>query len=224
MKVKVYNQEAKIIDDIELEKEIFEVPLNSDLVHQVVVSQLWNRKQKTAKTKDRGEKRGGGRKPWRQKGTGRARHGSTRSPIWRGGGVTFGPRIEKVLKRTIPLKMKRKALFMVLSQKAKNEMILVLDEIKMTEIKTKTMFDSLNKLFLKKGSGLILLPNNDQKIVKSIRNIPKVNIMQAGDINALDLLQDKYLIIPKESIKIIEKIFLKKEKIEDNIVKPKSKS
>jgi len=209
MKTTLYSQEGKKIDEIDLPKEIFEIKMNKDLVHQVVVSQMWNRRQKTAKTKDRSEKRGGGRKPWRQKGTGRARHGSTRSPIWRGGGVTFGPRTEKVFKKTIPQKIRRKALFIVLSEKLKNEMVLVLDELKIEKIKTKTMNDILNKLFLKKGSGLIILPKIDKSIIKSVSNIPKVDTIEAREINTLDLLNYKYLIIPKEAIKIIKDTFVK---------------
>jgi len=209
MKTTLYSQERKKIDEIDLPKEIFEIKMNKDLVHQVVVSQMWNRRQKTAKTKDRSEKRGGGRKPWRQKGTGRARHGSTRSPIWRGGGVTFGPRTEKVFKKTIPQKIRRKALFIVLSEKLKNEMVLVLDELKIEKIKTKTMNDILNKLFLKKGSGLIILPKIDKSIIKSVSNIPKVDTIEAREINTLDLLNYKYLIIPKEAIKIIKDTFVK---------------
>ena len=131
MKADLYNQEGKKMDaEVLLPKEIFEVPLNSDLVYQVAVSQNSNRRQKTAKTKDRSEVRGGGKKPWRQKGTGRARHGSNRSPIWVGGGVTFGPNLEKNFKKIVPKKMRRKALFMVLSEKAKNNFIIVLEDLR----------------------------------------------------------------------------------------------
>ena len=129
MKVSVYNQEGKEVGKVLLPKEIFEVKVNPDLVHQVVVCQMANRRQPIAHTKDRGEVRGGGRKPWSQKGTGRARHGSIRSPLWIGGGVTFGPRKEKIFKKKIPKKMRRKALFMVLSGKAKENLLLVLDKL-----------------------------------------------------------------------------------------------
>ena len=139
MLVNTYNKEGKKVGKKRLPKEIFEVPINSDLVHQVVLSQIANRRQKTAKTKDRAEVRGGGRKPWRQKGTGRARAGSIRSPIWRGGGVTFGPTSERVFSKKIPKKMRRKALFMVLSAKAKEKLILVLDDLKSEKPKTKIM-------------------------------------------------------------------------------------
>ena len=129
MKVKVYNQNKDEVGEIQLPKEIFEIEINSDLIHQVVLAQEGNRRQGTAQAKMRGEVRGGGKKPWRQKGTGRARHGSTRSPLWRGGGVTFGPRADKNYKKKISKKMGRKALFMVLSAKAKDNLILVLDNL-----------------------------------------------------------------------------------------------
>ena len=119
MKVDLYNQEGKVTGQVELPKEIFDIELSKDLVHQVVVSQMANRRQGTAHTKDRGDVSGGGRKPWRQKGTGRARHGSTRSPIWKGGGVTFGPLNSKVYKKIVPKKIKRVALFMVYLKKQK---------------------------------------------------------------------------------------------------------
>lgn len=210
MKTAVFSQEGKEIDEISLPKEIFEVPMNSDLVYQIAVSQNSNRRQKTAKTKDRSEVRGGGRKPWRQKGTGRARHGSNRSPIWIGGGVTFGPNLERNFKKIAPKKMRRKALFMVLSEKAKNNLVMVLDDLKIEKPKTKPMAKLFDKLFLKNGSGLIALPTNDEKMIKSIRNISKIGVMQAKDLNVLDLLNYKYVIMPKNSIKVIKDTFIKK--------------
>ena len=209
MKVKVYNQEGKVIEEKDLPKEIFEVPLNEDLVHQVVVCQMANRRQKIAHTKDRGEVRGGGRKPWRQKGTGRARHGSIRSPLWRGGGVSFGPRKEKNFKKKIPKKMKRKALLMVLSSKAKDKELIVLDKLELKEIKTKKMAQILEKLSCKKKSTLLALPKIDKNIILSARNLPKVETIQAKDLNALDVLSFKYLLLPESSIKVIEETFLK---------------
>ena len=209
MNIKVYNQKGDKVGEARLPKEIFEVPLNSDLVHQVVLSQTANKKQVTAKTKDRSEVRGGGKKPWRQKGTGRARAGSIRSPIWRGGGVTFGPTTEKVFKKKIPKKMRRKALFMVLSAKAKENLLFVLDKLKIEKPKTKSMAEILNKLFLKKGSGLVVLPEVDENIIKASRNIPRVSTIQAKDLNVLDLLCYKYIMMPKEAIKIIKDTFLR---------------
>ncbi|HDJ30469.1 MAG TPA: 50S ribosomal protein L4 [bacterium] len=211
MNVKVYNQEGKKVDEISLPKEIFEVPLNKDLVHQVAVCQMANRRVPIAHTKDRGEVRGGGRKPWAQKGTGRARHGSIRSPIWIGGGVTFGPRKEKKFEKKIPKKMKRKALFMVLSAKAKEGCLIVLENLKLKEPKTKSMVNILDKLPSKNQSSLIALPEVDKNVVLSARNIPKVATIEARNLNVLDLLSFKYLIMPKESIKIIKDTFLEKK-------------
>ena len=209
MLIKVLNQKNEEVGEIELPKEIFGVLMNSDLVHQVVVSQMASRRRKIAKTKDRSEVRGGGRTPWQQKGTGRARVGSIRSPIWRGGGVTFGPRTEKVFKKIIPKKMRRKALFMVLSAKTKDKLLLVLDTLKVDKPKTKVMAEILDKLFLKKGSGLVILSKKDDNIIKAVRNIPKVDTMVATDLNALDILSYKYLMMPKEAIRIINDTFLR---------------
>lgn len=207
MLVKVYNQEGKEVGKTRLPKEIFEVPLNEDLVHQVVVSQMANRRQVIAHTKDRGEVSGGGKKPWRQKGTGRARHGSIRSPIWRGGGVTFGPRKERVFKKRIPKKMRRKALFMVLSSKLKNNLLLILDELKLEKAKTREILKIIKNF--KKGSVLIALPQVDKNIILASRNLPDVATIQAREINCLDLLSFRHLIMPKQAIKVIRETFLK---------------
>lgn len=207
MKVKVFNQNKEAVREIELPKEIFEIEANSDLIHQVVLVQRANRRQKTAKTKDRSEVRGGGKKPWRQKGTGRARHGSIRSPLWKGGGVTFGPNSEKVLKKRIPRKMRIKALFMVLSAKAKENLVLVLDKLEFKKPKTKKMAEILNKLFLKDGSGLIVLSKMDKNLILSIRNISGVSSIQAKDLNVLDLLSYKYVLISEAGVKKIRETF-----------------
>ncbi|XOB41587.1 MAG: 50S ribosomal protein L4 [Candidatus Nealsonbacteria bacterium] len=209
MLIETYDQNGKKIGQARLPSEIFDVKINPDLVHQVVRSQIANRRRIIAHTKGRAEVRGGGRKPWRQKGTGRARAGSIRSPIWRGGGVTFGPTTEKVFKKRIPKKMRRKALFMVLSAKAKENLLLVLDNLKIEKPKTKLMREILDKLFLKKGSGLIALAQKDENIIKAARNIPKTETMQAKDLNVLDLLSFKYLVMPKEVIKVIKETFIK---------------
>jgi len=207
MIVKVLNQKGDEVGEAKLPKEIFEVEMNPDLVYQVVLSQMANRRQKIAKTKDRAEVRGGGRKPWRQKGTGRARHGSIRSPIWRGGGVTFGPTTEKVFKKRIPKKMRKKALFMVLSAKAKENLLLVLDKLEIEKAKTKFMKEVLDKLFLEKGSGLVVLPQMNKNIIRAARNIPRITTIQAKDLNVLDLLSYKYVMMPRESIKVIKDTF-----------------
>ena len=214
MKYPVYNQKGEDAGTILLPKEVFEVDLNNDLVHQVVVSQTANRRKVIAHTKDRKQVSGGGRKPWRQKGTGRARHGSIRSPIWRGGGITFGPTKERVFKKKIPQKMKRKALFMVLSAKAKNKLLLVLDKLAIEKPKTKQAAGLIKDLRanikdFKTGTILITIPKNDKNIVLSVRNMVRVEVKQARDLNALDLLSFKYLIMPKESVKVIKETFIK---------------
>jgi len=209
MKVDLYNQSGKKDGQAVLPKEIFEVEFNADLVHQVAVSLQANKRQVSAHTKNRSEVRGGGKKPWRQKGTGRARHGSRRSPIWRGGGVTFGPRNDTIYAREIPKKMRRKALLMVLSQKAKNENLIVLDKIELATGKTKEMAKSLNSLPCKNQTTLIALPQSDKKIFLAARNIKKTSIDDARNLNVLNLLNSKYLLITKDTVKTIKDTFVK---------------
>lgn len=190
-------------------KDVFEVKLNRDLVYQVAVSQMANRRKVLANTKDRGEVSGGGRKPWRQKHTGRARHGSIRSPIWRHGGVAMGPTKERVFKKKINKKMKRIALFMVLSEKAKNNLLIIIDGLKLEKVKTKLMTDVLKKFPSREDNTLILLPEMDKNIILAARNIPNIKVQQVKDINCLDLLSFKYLILLKNSIKTIKETFIK---------------
>lgn len=217
MLFELYNQNGERIGQTRLPSEIFGVEMNPDLVYQVVVAQMANRRKTIAHTKTRGEVRGGGRKPWPQKGLGRARHGSIRSPLWKGGGVVFGPRKEKIYKKKIPKKMRRKALFMVLSEKAKNNLLIVLDQLNIEKPKTKLMAEILQKLFqakIKNGKGkipssLIVLPKIEKDLILATRNLPQVQTIQAKDLNCLDLLSFKYLILPKESIKVIKETFLK---------------
>ena len=209
MKVDLYNQQGEKSGSVILPKEIFEVKFNADLVHQVAVSLMANKRQVSAHTKNRSEVRGGGKKPWKQKGTGRARHGSNRSPIWRGGGITFGPRNDTIYAREIPKKMRRKALLMVLSQKAKDSQLVVMDKIESQIGKTKEMAKSLEKLPCYKHTTLIALPKYDKKLFLATRNIKKTSVDDARNLNVLDLLNSKYLLITKETIKTIEKTFTK---------------
>lgn len=208
MKISVYNKEGKEAGEISLPKEIFEVPMNADLVHQVFISHTANQRQVSAHTKNRGEVRGGGRKPWRQKGTGRARHGSTRSPIWVGGGVSGGPRNEKVYEREIPKKMRRKALCMVLSEKAKNNLFLVMDEMTMDKPKTKVMAQTFKKLPCADASRLVLSADG-KNIFLATRNIARTGVLEARNLNIVDLLNYKYVVTSKDGIKEIEKTFMK---------------
>ncbi len=214
MKIAAYNQEGEETGEALLPKEIFDVKVNSDLVYQVAVSQMANKRIVIANTKDRGEVRGGGKKPWRQKGTGRARHGSIRSPLWRHGGITFGPTKARIFKKRIPKKMKRLALFMVLSLKAKDNLLIILDKLKIERAKTKEMVKIIENLKskienFKSGSSLIALPEIDKNLILATRNLQDIRTIQAKELNSLDLLTCKYLIMPKDSIKIIKDTFLK---------------
>lgn len=200
MSYPLYNMSGKETGSIDLPKEIFEVEINKSLINQVANLQMSNRRQGTANAKGRAEVRGGGRKPWRQKGTGRARHGSNRSPIWRGGGVTFGPTNEKDYKKKINKKLKKKALFMVLSAKAKSDSIIVLDSFDLKEAKTKIMAKAL-KVLKAENSAIIAIPMKNETIWKASRNIPGISVMPASDLNVLDLLSCKKLILSAESVR-----------------------
>lgn len=210
MKYPLYNQQGKEEGTTTLPKEIFEVQMNSDLVHQVLVSAMSNQRQNSAHTKTRGEVRGGGRKPWRQKGTGRARHGSTRSPIWVGGGVSGGPRNERNFKKEIPKKMRKKALFMVLSEKAKNNLLVVLDKIQLENHKTKLMAELIKKLPVKNGSRLVLY-KDEKGVYLAARNITNTGVLETRNLNIVDLLNYKYLLMDKNSIRELEKTFVKEK-------------
>ena len=217
MEAKIYNQKGENQGKVKLPESIFGVPWNSDLVHQVMTSIASNKRASTAQVKGRGEVRGGGRKPWKQKGTGRARHGSIRSPIWRGGGATHGPTAEKNYKKKINKKMKAKALFTVLSKKFKTDKILFIDKILMPEVKTQKAAEIKNALskiagfdkLARSGSGnyaLIALPEKSDAVFKSFRNIPSVYLEDIKNINLLEILNYKYLIMvdPEKCIKFLE--------------------
>jgi len=218
MKITVYNQEGKEAGQIALPKEVFEVDLNNDVIYQVAVSQLSNNRQVSAQAKNKSEVSGGGRKPWRQKGTGRARHGSIRSPLWKGGGVTFPPTAERNFKKKINKKVKKLAVKMLLSSAVKENALLVIDALKIDEAKTKALDAILKNLALiltkeakpKKQSTLLLaLPQQSKEILRAGRNIPYLTIIPAKDLNALALLSSKYLIMPEESVKIVKEILAK---------------
>lgn len=212
METQVYNQKGKSVGKLTLPESIFNLKWNSDLVHQVVTAMQANARTPIAHVKTRGEVRGGGRKPWKQKGTGRARHGSSRSPIWVGGGVTHGPRNDKSYEQKINKKMKIKALFTVLSEKYRKGEILFLEELTLKNIKTKDAASVLADLstikgfekitFGKKPKAYITIPAKGDSIKKSFANIPTVEIDEIRNINPVDILSYKYLIIsqPTESI------------------------
>ena len=190
---------------IELPKDLFEVKINSDLVYQVAVTQMANRRQGTAHTKGRGEVSGGGKKPWKQKGTGRARQGSIRSPQWRHGGVVFGPNKNKVYGGKINKKMRRKALAMVLSAKAADNSLMLLEKLEITEPRTKEMAEILanvkkaNRNF-EKGKILIALPGLERNTVLASRNISGVQTIEVVNLNVLDLLNTKCLLMPVAAV------------------------
>lgn len=207
MKIPVYNNKGETDKKTDLPEDIFDLSVNTDLVYQVVTCQQSNRRQNSAHSKDRSEKRGGGRKPWRQKGTGRARHGSIRSPIWRGGGVTFGPRNERNYKKKINKKEKRKALFMSLSGKVRNDLLVVIDDLEVEEPKTKEL-SFLKELPCQEGSVLIAMDKVDNNLLLASRNLPDVDVMEARNLNALDVLSYKYIVLPESSIKVIKDTFI----------------
>lgn len=213
MEIKLYNQNGEKVGNVELPEGVFNLKWNDDLIHQVVTSMHSNLRTPVAHSKGRGEVRGGGRKPWRQKGTGRARHGSIRSPLWRGGGVTHGPLKEKDYSKKINKKMKKKAFFVVLSQKLRDKEILFLDKIKLSQTKTKEAFGILKNISKiegferlktkKKNRAILALPKKDEKITRSFHNIPGLQISETRNLNTLDILIYKYLVL----VNFDEKIF-----------------
>lgn len=203
MEYPLYNQSAEKIGNVELPDSVFAVPGNNDLLHQVVTAQAANKRQVLAHAKTRAEVRGGGKKPYRQKGTGRARHGSIRSPIWKGGGVTFGPTKNVNFKKKISKKMARKALIVSLSEKARNGNIIVVDSINLSAPKTKEMAGILktfkNQLG-KLGSILIISPSANKELHRATKNIQKLGVTEARNLNPLETLSYKNLIIFKDTI------------------------
>jgi large subunit ribosomal protein L4 len=203
-KAKVYNMNGEVVGEEKLDPALFEVSVKDGLIHQAVVAQMANRRQVLAHTKDRGEVRGGGIKPWRQKGTGRARVGSIRSPLWVGGGVVFGPNNERNFKQKINKKMKRKALLMCLSDRAKEEKIVLLDKLELEKFSTKKFLEILNKLPNKEKKTLLVLVDNDKKIIKSAANLPNVKTIESVNLNVIDVLNHEYLMLPVATIRAVE--------------------
>lgn len=204
--IKIHNQEGKEVSELGLNEAIFDLPWNADLVHQAVRVAFANQRQVLASTKDRAEVRGGGRKPWRQKGTGRARHGSIRSPLWKGGGVTFGPTSDRNFKLKINKKMAKKALLTVLSAKAKDGEILVLDNLKLPAPKTKEMAKVISN-FNKLKTGLLIMEKPDGDIKRAAGNLPNLEIININNLNILDVLRYQYLIMTKDGIEELTKVY-----------------
>jgi large subunit ribosomal protein L4 len=203
-KVSVYNIEGKEVDTIELNDAVFGVEVNEHLVHMAVVNQLANNRQGTQKAKTRSEVSGGGRKPWRQKGTGHARQGSTRSPQWTGGGVVFAP-VPRDYSFKMNKKEKRAALKSALTSRVEENKFIVVDELKFDEIKTKAMKNVLANL--KADKALVILNDNDQNVVLSARNIEGVETALTNTINVFDLLKHNTVVVTKAAVETIEEVY-----------------
>ena len=203
-KVSVYNMEGKEVGTIELNDAVFGVEVNEHLVHMAVVQQLANNRQGTQKAKTRSEVSGGGRKPWRQKGTGHARQGSTRSPQWTGGGVVFAP-VPRDYSFKINKKEKRAALKSVLTSRVLDNKLIVVDELKLDEIKTRKFQAVMDNLKVKKA--LVVIADNDEKITMSARNIPTVKTALVNSINVYDILKGDTLVLTRDAVAKIEEVY-----------------
>lgn len=205
MLVPVMNMAGETVGQVELSDEIFAAPINEHLMHQALVRQLANARLGTHKVKGRSEVSGGGRKPWRQKGTGRARQGSTRAAQWRGGGIIFGP-TPRSYEQQMPRKMRRAALFSALSVKAAEERIVVVDRLVMDAPKTRAMAQVLERLAVN-ASALVVLAAEDWNVERSVRNLPDVKLLRAGYLNVRDLLTHEYVVIPQDALAQIHAIW-----------------
>ena len=203
-KVSVYNMKGETVGDIELKDEIFGVEVNEHLLHKAVVAQLANKRHGTQSAKTRSDVSGGGKKPWRQKGTGHARQGSIRAPQWTGGGVVFAPK-PRDYEVKMNKKEKRAALKSALTSRVQEEKIFVIDELKVDEIKTKTMVAFLKSLDLNKA--LIVLNDNDQNVICSARNIQNVKTALTNTINVFDILKYDALVLDKAALETIEEVY-----------------
>ena len=204
-KIDVYDIEGKKVKTIELKEEVFGIEPNEATVHSVLVNYLANQRQGTQSTKTRAEVSGGGRKPWRQKGTGRARQGSIRAPHWVGGGVALGPK-PRSYNYTVNKKEKRLAIKSMLSSKVSENELVVVESLPLKEIKTKEMARILNNLKVE-GKAVILLPEKDEIVQKSARNIEGVKTLQVGTINVYDLLKHKNLVVTEDTVKKLEEVY-----------------
>ena len=202
--VAVYNMEGKDVDKIELNDSIFGVEINEHLVHMAVLQQLANKRQGTQKAKTRSEVRGGGRKPWRQKGTGHARQGSTRSPQWTGGGVVFAP-TPRDYSFKLNKKEKRAALKSALTSRVVENKFVVVDELKLDEIKTKKFVEVLKNLNVEKA--LVILNDMDEKVIASAANIPTVKTTQTNELNVFDVLKYDTVVVTKAAVATIEEVY-----------------
>ncbi len=203
-KVSVYNMEGKEVEKIDLSDAVFGVEVNEHLVHMAVVQQLANNRQGTQKAKTRSEVSGGGRKPWRQKGTGHARQGSTRSPQWTGGGVVFAP-VPRDYSFKLNKKEKRAALKSALTSRVEANKLIVVDELKFNEIKTKNFANVMKNLNVEKG--LVVLAENDANVVLSARNVANVDTTLVNQINVYDIMKGGVIVLTKDAAKKIEEVY-----------------
>ena len=202
--VSVYNMEGKEVGTLELNDAVFGVEVNEHLVHLAVVAQLANKRQGTQKAKTRSEVSGGGRKPWRQKGTGHARQGSTRSPQWKGGGVVFAPTPRDYTIR-LNKKEKRAALKSALTSRVQENKLIVVDELKFDEIKTKNFKQVMDNL--KVSKGLVVINENDKNVVMSAKNMPTVNTTLTSTLNVYDVMKAGTVVLTKDAVKTIEEVY-----------------
>jgi len=217
MQIPIYNQNAEQAGTLEVSNAVFALPMNQDLLHQVATSQLSNQRRVIAHAKGRSEVRGGGKKPWKQKGTGRARHGSIRSPIWKGGGVAHGPTKDKNYSKKINRKMARKALGVALSSKVRDGQFVVIDIITMEAPKTRIaakIMRNISGLFLKKSTKkahprmLVVVPSTKEDgLSRSVSNLPNVAIIEARNLNSLNVLSYPNVVALKDAVGVIEKAF-----------------
>ncbi|RME61178.1 MAG: 50S ribosomal protein L4 [Caldilineae bacterium] len=202
MQVPVKNMAGETVGEIELSDAVFAAPVHRSLMHQALVRQLANARLGTHKTKTRSEVRGGGAKPWRQKGTGRARHGSRRSPVWVGGATVFGPRPRSYAKR-MPRKMRQAALRSALTVKASSDQIVVLDELSVERPKTKEMLRALSNLGVNGQSVLVVLPEKNLAVEKSLSNLPNAKVLLSSYLNIRDLLGYDVVLMPQATVEHI---------------------
>lgn len=208
IKTNLYNSEGKVIGEIELPEYIFGVKPNKDILREAVIAQQANSRERYAHVKTRGEVRGGGKKPFAQKHTGQARQGSIRSPLWRKGGVTFGPTPDASYSKKINFKKKRLALYMALSSKLQEKTLFIIDDFKIKDAKTKSMASILKNLKIDK-KVLVGLSGKNKNVYLATRNIAKAKPISTDSLNVVDLLSYKYLLIPKDSVEIIKQTFKK---------------
>ncbi len=207
MKVKVYNLQGKETGEMNLSEDIFGVKVKPEVVHEVFVALQNNQREPWADTKGKGEVRGGGKKPWQQKGTGRARHGSIRSPIWKGGGVVFGPLSIRNYKEKINKKTKRLALKMCLSDRVQNNSLVVVEDFNFSEPKTKVFADFIKLLPAKAKSFLLLTPGKNETVLRMTKNLKSIKTVRAEDVNVMDILSTAAVLVNKAGVEKLEAVF-----------------